>query len=115
MNAAYRAEAEYKDAGFRSDSGALSEIVALGGIAVVAMALLAFGYGFRADPAATSGVNVAPPQATATDRMTDPPLPRANPAEMSQPPTQYPLGSGSPATAPTDPAPPRPDRGPSAK
>jgi hypothetical protein len=92
-------------AGARSDGGALPELAGIGAVALVAMALLTFGYNARLDASQTAGTPTAPATAaSATDQMTDPPRARANPAEMSKPPTQYPLGSGSPTTAPTNPA-----------
>lgn len=100
-----RQAAENALAGGRSvsDHGALPEIAGVGVIALVAIALLTVGYNNRGDGKQTAGVPTpATTGASATDRMTDQARPRANPAEMSQPPTQYPLGSGSPDTAPTN-------------
>jgi hypothetical protein len=93
-------------AGRRNDAGALPEIAGVGAVALLAMALLLFGYNSRESVLQTATVPTSATQpASATDQMTNPPRPRANPADMAQPPTQYPLGSGSPATAPTAPAP----------
>jgi hypothetical protein len=89
-----------------SDHGALPELAGVGAVAVIAMVLLTVGYNFRDNSPPVAAVPAQPTPASATEQMTDPARPRANPAEFSQPPTQYPLGSGSPATAPTEPAPP---------
>ena len=92
-------------AGSKSGAGALPEIAGLGAVAIVAMALLVFGYNARKDTAQTATAPTPPAtSAAATDQMTDPARPRTNPADMSKPPTQYPLGSGSPTTTPTNPA-----------
>lgn len=100
------AERALVGAGRREDIGALPEIAGVGAVALVAMALLAFGYNSRDGVLQTATVPTsATAPASATDQMTNPPRPRANPADMAQPPTQYPLGSGSPTTTPTDPAP----------
>ncbi len=94
-----------------SRPGALPEIAGLGAVAVVAMALLVTGYNMRGSDvvvtpgtASPSAAKVPPgndaPQAAASDRMTNPPKERANPAEKANPPTQYEQGSGSPASPP---------------
>ena len=91
--------------GSRSDHGALPELAGLGAIAIVAMVLLTAGYNGRGHANATAAAPAsAATSASATDQMTAPARPRANPAEMATPPTQYPLGDGSPNTAPTNPS-----------
>ncbi|NWG24392.1 MAG: hypothetical protein HXY30_08265 [Pseudorhodoplanes sp.] len=100
------AEQALVGSGTRSDVGAFPEIAGIGAIALVVMGLLTFAY--NAGSGGTRSVETPPSAATpasATDQMTAPARPRVNPAEMSQPPTQYPLGSGSPNSAPTNPAP----------
>jgi hypothetical protein len=88
-----------------SDHGALPEIGGVAVIAVVAMSLLAVGYNGRSDrsSAEVAGQPVTT-GASASDQMTQPSRYRSNPADMPQPPTQYPLGSGSASSGPTDPA-----------
>ncbi len=88
--------------------GALPELGGLGAVVLAAIVLLTFGYNTRTDTKPTAG-NPIPDTtgASATDQMSVPARPRANPAEAANPPTQYPLGSGSPATSPTNPAPSR--------
>ncbi len=92
--------------GSPSDHGALPELAGVGALAIIAMILLTAGYTLRGSSTPVEAAGSQPSPASATDRMTDPAQPRANPAEMSQPPTQYPLGSGSAAPAPAEPAPP---------
>jgi hypothetical protein len=99
------AEAALTGGGSRSDHGALPEIAGVAVIAVVAMSLLAVGYNGRSDRSSAefAGKPVTT-GASASDQMTQPSRFRTNPADMSQPPTQYPLGSGSATSGPTDPA-----------
>src|SRR5262245_7604475 len=97
------AEALVGDGRHRSESaspdGALPEIVGLGAVGLLAMAMLLFGYsrqGFE------SAKYVSPPaearsSPTATEPMTQPTLPRTNPADMPNPPTTFPNASGNPS------------------
>ena len=87
----------------RADHGALPELAGAGAIALVAIALLTFGYNGRGEDKASAGPSSATASASATDQMTTPARPRANPADMATPPTQYPFGDGSPNAAPTNP------------
>lgn len=87
--------------------GALPEIASVSAVLVVAMALLVTGYNMRSDSgevATAPSASSPPTPAAATDRMSDPPKERANPADMAQPPTQYPLGSGSATDSVKEPA-----------
>ena len=87
--------------GHRHDAGALPELAGVGVVAVAAMAMLTVGYALGPDtPTPITPTEIGAPEQAAT-QMTDPSRPRANPAEFSSPPTQYPLGSGAPeGTAP---------------
>lgn len=84
--------------------GALSEIIGLGAVALLAMALLLYGYNRHGYESAK---NVTPPAensspASVSDRMTQPPTPRASPAEKANAPTTVPNASGAPADATKD-------------
>ena len=91
-----------------STGSALPELAGVGAVALVAMALLTFGYKHRGyDTAQTA----TPTQTTgaASDQMTKPTLPRSNPADLANPPTSFPDASGNPVD-PTRNSPPNPAR-----
>lgn len=81
-----------------STGSALPELAGIGAVALVAMALLTFGYKHRGYDTAQT-VTPPPAQTTgaASEQMTKPTLPRSTPADLANPPTSFPDASGNPA------------------
>ena len=84
-----------------STGSALPELAGIGAVALVAMALLTFGYKHRGyDTAHTATPASTQTTGAASEQMTKPTLPRSNPADLANPPTSFPGASGNP-TDPT--------------